>query len=720
MVSSLKDPIRKKVILIVLLSLTSLMLLTFSHQFVFKKYMGNLEKEIDNQISKREIGELIAKKINESHLKITHLIKSSNPLSYDIYKQENAKICHQIYELLLILQNGGEYKYKYHLNLAKRDLADKIITYKKPANEGIVLEAIDLFPQIKMIEDSFNEILDVKERSSKSKSAEAKKYLNNEAIYKEMMLHTAYERSLENISRITYEVEQKISQMKNYREKLRVANMYYSFLLLLIISIIIIIVSYVLNRQIKIIQKENEENAERFRAFSEATSEGLIFLENEKVFDMNKKVTDITGYSLKEIQNYEKADFINLEDKKRIMLSITSYSDDPCDIIAKRKDGKRIDVEFRGKFFHYKNRLIQVVSIKDITERKKAEQALIDSEKHLKLSQKTAHLGHWELDLLRNVLIWSDEVYRIFNIDHKDFNATYEDFINSVHPDDRQKVEKAYSDSLINKTPYKIEHRILTKSGDIKYVLEQCSTDFDEEGKPLKSFGTVLDITERKKIEQDLIKSEEKLKIEKERLKMLNKIIRHDLSNDFIAINSAVNIYKSTANKSMLDEIINRVSQSLATIKNYRKYETFLGSNQNLVIIDIKQLLETIIPKFSQINFNITGNCKVYADDALRSVFSNLISNSIHHGKSNEITINISSNNNICEIEYSDNGTGIPDKIKNKIFDEGFHYGKSGNTGIGLFIVEKTISLYKGSISVIDNQTEGAHFLIKLNKAISS
>ena len=140
----------------------------------------------------------------------------------------------------------------------------------------------------------------------------------------------------------------------------------------------------------------------------------------------------------------------------------------------------------------------------------------------------------------------------------------------------------------------------------------------------------------------------------------------------------------------------------------------------NDTIIDIKQLLETIIPKFSQINFNITGNCKVYADDALRSVFSNLISNSIHHGKSNEITINISSNNNICEIEYSDNGTGIPDKIKNKIFDEGFHYGKSGNTGIGLFIVEKTISLYKGSISVIDNQTEGAHFLIKLNKAISS
>ena len=100
------------------------------------------------------------------------------------------------------------------------------------------------------------------------------------------------------------------------------------------------------------------------------------------------------------------------------------------------------------------------------------------------------------------------------------------------------------------------------------------------------------------------------------------------------------------------------------------------------------------------------------------SVFKNLISNSIIHGNSTQIDIIISSKNDMCKIRFIDNGIGIPDKFKDRIFDEGFFYGKSGNTGIGLNIVKKTIEHYGGYISVEDNEPTGAMFVISLRQSL--
>lgn len=73
-----------------------------------------------------------------------------------------------------------------------------------------------------------------------------------------------------------------------------------------------------------------------------------------------------------------------------------------------------------------------------------------------------------------------------------------------------------------------------------------------------------------------------------------------------------------------------------------------------------------------------------------------------------------------CNIKYSDNGTGIPDKVKPKIFDEGFYYGKTGHTGVGLHIVKINVERYGGHISVEDNRPKGAVFVISFRKTIHS
>lgn len=127
-------------------------------------------------------------------------------------------------------------------------------------------------------------------------------------------------------------------------------------------------------------------------------------------------------------------------------------------------------------------------------------------------AQRMAGIGSWELDLTANVLTWSDEIYRMFEIDPEKSGASYEVFLDAIHPDDREAVNAAYTNSLSTRTPYAIDHRLLFPDGRVKFVHEQCET-FYENDKPVRSVGTVQDITERKMEEDSLRRSEEALRI---------------------------------------------------------------------------------------------------------------------------------------------------------------------------------------------------------------
>ena len=120
-------------------------------------------------------------------------------------------------------------------------------------------------------------------------------------------------------------------------------------------------------------------------------------------------------------------------------------------------------------------------------------------------AQQIANLGSWELNLTSNKLTWSDQVFRIFEVDRSKFEPSYEGFLNTIHPDDRDYVNQAYTDSLINKKPYEVEHRLMMPDGRIKYVTERCESTFGEGGSPLRSIGTVQDITEKKLADQKIL-----------------------------------------------------------------------------------------------------------------------------------------------------------------------------------------------------------------------
>lgn len=122
---------------------------------------------------------------------------------------------------------------------------------------------------------------------------------------------------------------------------------------------------------------------------------------------------------------------------------------------------------------------------------------------HLVEAQSLARLDSWDLDHGSGKLYWSDEVYRIFEVDKASAPASYEAFLNAIHPDDRAAADDAYTESLARHAPYEIVHRLRMADGRIKWVRELGESVYAPDGRPLRSSGTVQDITERKQQEAE-------------------------------------------------------------------------------------------------------------------------------------------------------------------------------------------------------------------------
>jgi two-component system, cell cycle sensor histidine kinase and response regulator CckA len=154
-------------------------------------------------------------------------------------------------------------------------------------------------------------------------------------------------------------------------------------------------------------------------------------------------------------------------------------------------------------------------------ERLRAEKVLAQNRDLLNETQKLAHMGSWELDIVSNALIWSDEIYRIFEIDPEKFAGTYQAFLLVVHPDDRALVDSAYRKAVREKTPYATVHRLLMPDGRVKIVQERGETEYRDD-KPVRTIGSVQDITELKMVEE-------------EQRKLASLV---EMSHDFIGISS--------------------------------------------------------------------------------------------------------------------------------------------------------------------------------------
>ncbi|NMC76846.1 MAG: PAS domain S-box protein [Candidatus Methanofastidiosa archaeon] len=223
------------------------------------------------------------------------------------------------------------------------------------------------------------------------------------------------------------------------------------------------------------------------------------------------------------------------------------------------------------------------------------------------------------------------------------------------------------------------------------------------------------DITTRKKMEIKLKDSNKQIEELNETLQVINKTLRHDLLNKLAVMQSFLWLYEQKNDKELLRKVERSIESGIELVNRIRDLEAFVLNKGELFPVDVRKIAEEVSKNFNISSININGNATALADQALFSVFENLMRNAILHGGKDRIDIDISSKNKMCQIKITDYGKGIPEFIKDNIFEEGLSYGKNKGTGLGLYIVKKTIERYGGSITVSDNKPKGTIFTINLN-----
>ncbi len=251
------------------------------------------------------------------------------------------------------------------------------------------------------------------------------------------------------------------------------------------------------------------ENEKKFRTYFEYGLIGIAISSAKEVWlDVNHRFCEIFGYSRQQLNkvNWDKLVYPNdLANHLALFNKMNEGELDNCTVEERfiRNNGDIIYVVLYIRCIRNNDGSVNyfITHLQDITEQKKAQDALQRSEEALNRAQQVAHIGSWRLDLTNNVLMWSQETYRMFGIP-LGTKLTYEQFLKMVYSDDRDYVHNSWMAAL-NKKLYDVEHRILV-NGKIKWVREKAVLEFNKKGEPVCGIGTVQDITLQKQTENEL------------------------------------------------------------------------------------------------------------------------------------------------------------------------------------------------------------------------
>ena len=167
------------------------------------------------------------------------------------------------------------------------------------------------------------------------------------------------------------------------------------------------------------------------------------------------------------------------------------------------RDGRVVSVEVTANYVAAGGQEYIAGIIRNITERKRIEQALQAKDRHLETAQAIAHVGSWRWDIRTGEEVWSDEFFRIFGHEPGAIPPTYEAFLGALHSDDKPRVLAAVAATLEEDRPYEIEFRIIRPDGTVRIIEGRGLVERDEQGVPLYMDGTVLDVTAARQAEQE-------------------------------------------------------------------------------------------------------------------------------------------------------------------------------------------------------------------------
>jgi PAS domain S-box-containing protein len=499
---------------------------------------------------------------------------------------------------------------------------------------------------------------------------------------------------------------------------------------------------------------ERRTNEEQFRAIFEQCADGVMITDDSgRVLDINPSGCRIFGARVQDIVGSRYWDHIgDVAESRPNSEMLLEHGSLHTEVQVWRADGQLRDLELRAVANFLPHR--HLTTFLDVTERNDALHALQRSEAHLIASQRIAHVGSWEYELVgspedldSNILRCSDECYRIFGFEPGSVEVTPQGSISFVHPDDRTQLLSALRKALATGTVYSSEHRIVRPDGTETVVHARGEIELDPEtGKPQRLVGTTQDVTERSRVREQIQHLNEELEGRvAERTAQLEAANRdleafaysvsHDLRAPLRAINGYAGILKEESEASLTDmgrTSLERIAFSvrrmdglidgLLALSRLGRRATEIREISPRAIVD--EALEEVGIGHGRPGVEVVvGDLPVLRADAalLRQVFVNLLGNAVKFSRERdpaviEVGCRRADGKQVWYVR--DNGIGFDMRHAPKVFDV-FQRLESAEvyegTGIGLAIVDRIVRRHGGRIWVDSAPDRGTTFCFTMD-----
>jgi PAS domain S-box-containing protein len=241
------------------------------------------------------------------------------------------------------------------------------------------------------------------------------------------------------------------------------------------------------------------ESEERYHRLFELVSDAIVLVDNEtgKVLEVNAAARGLYGYTREEWLRMNQTDVSAEPDRSR-RSALEHVTRIPLRWHRKR-DGSVFPVEITASHFEWKGRSVHVAAIRDVSERMRAEEDLRASRAQLLEAQRIARVGSWRHVPADGTVEWSEETGRIFGLDPADPGPTYEEFRSLVCPEDRDRFTAFLRRLKGGGEGEELEFRMRRPDGTVRHVAARGEAERDDEGRTVSVFGTVQDVTERRK-----------------------------------------------------------------------------------------------------------------------------------------------------------------------------------------------------------------------------
>lgn len=498
------------------------------------------------------------------------------------------------------------------------------------------------------------------------------------------------------------------------------------------------------------------ESEERYRLIGEASHDAIWdwnLLTNEVVWSPG--VGALFGYSEEQVEPTGDwwLDRVHPDDRDRISHGIHAVIDGEAgtddwssEYRFRRADGGYVAVFDRGQVVRdaYGRATRMVGAMLDLTERNQAAAKLREAEERFDFVRKSSGVGFWYCDLPFDVLEWDETVKAHFHLP-ADARVTIDTFYDRIHPDDREMTRKAIEKSIVDKTPYDVDYRTVhADTGAERWIRAIGRTFYDAEGSPRRFDGVTVDVTESRRTQNDLRRIAADLSEADRRKNEFLATLAHELRNPLAPIRSGLELLKMVKDDpAEVDELRDvmerqtlqmvRLIDDLLEISRITQGKLELRKSRVRLSDVVQSAVETIRPLVDEAGHRLaismpSGAIFVNADPTrLAQIVSNLLNNAVKFtpdGGRVELAVDPTGDDdgkaNFVTLTVRDDGIGIPEEMRERIFDmfaqlDGALERGSKGLGIGLTLVKKLVEMHGGTIEVRSPGIGGgAEFVVRL------